>query len=228
MSPEEAIAAIRFDFTLYPPQTELFLELCPIILGESANVTQDFRQDRLWMALPGSGKRRMQAIAPTKLGEMLCRRLEDNRPAPAVLAEICARTFKAPAYIKKNGRPPPDEAIWVETGMDHFQCRQCGQCCRQLDYHDQLTEADYQLWHRLGRTDILEWVGVYRRNGKVRSYSMWLEPGTRRYAPVCPWLKPTADGSRWICQIHEVKPEICRQYPYTRKHGLMTGCAGFD
>ncbi|MGM0451743.1 MAG: YkgJ family cysteine cluster protein [Thermodesulfobacteriota bacterium] len=229
LSPEEAIAAICFDFNLYPPQTRLFLDLCPMILGENVTVMQDHRQDKLWISVAGRRQKyRMAPVTGRELATLLCRRLEQTRPAGTFLSDICSRVFQAPAYPQNSDSEASDTGVWIETGMDRFNCRQCGQCCRQLDYHDQVTESDYRMWQRLARRDILDWVGVTRRNGKVYSYSIWMEPGTRRYAPVCPWLKKAADGSHWICQIHDVKPEICRQYPYTRKHGLMTGCSGFD
>ena len=33
---------------------------------------------------------------------------------------------------------------------------------------------------------------------------------------------------RSVCTIQDVKPGICRQYPSSRKHAVMTGCPGFQ
>jgi Fe-S-cluster containining protein len=118
--------------------------------------------------------------------------------------------------------------VRIETGMEDFSCRQCGGCCTSLDYHHELTEEDVAQWERLGRTDILKWVRRIEGEGRHKAYRIWTVPGTTRLADVCPFLKKIPSENRWECLIHDVKPAICRQYPLTRKHGIMTGCPGFD
>jgi Fe-S-cluster containining protein len=117
--------------------------------------------------------------------------------------------------------------VRIETGMHLFTCRQCGQCCRFLDYRNEVGPADVARWRTMGRSDILRWVGVYRRNDAQPVYRIWVDPATGQPAAFCPFLKSNASGNRWVCGIHEVKPEICRQYPTSRKHARMTGCHGF-
>ena len=78
-----------------------------------------------------------------------------------------------------------------------------------------------------GRDDVLKWVGVYRNDRNRTVYRIWTIPGTRRLASVCPFLEHEPTENHWLCQIHEVKPTICRNYPVSRKHALMTGCPGF-
>ncbi|MDZ7580378.1 MAG: hypothetical protein U5R30_07115 [Deltaproteobacteria bacterium] len=64
-----------------------------------------------------------------------------------------------------------EPGIWLFTGMEAFTCRQCGQhCCRNLDYADQLTEADYDRWRALGRTDILEKVQRFKSRDNPVAY----------------------------------------------------------
>ncbi len=222
----EALAAIRIDFQHYPPQTELFIELAPRLLGPKALVARTPRSDDLLLA-SGNGLP-PAAVSPQVLGERLCRALETATPHPETLADWCGRVFEAPA---QPGRDPEtgEPGIWIETGMETFVCRQCGRCCRRLDYHDALTETDYDQWVALDRTDILERVGVVRKGERITGFTLWMEPGTRRYAPVCPWLTPVpgSGAERWLCRIHDVKPEICRDYPGSRKHARMTGCIGF-
>lgn len=226
LTPEAALQAIRNDFKQYPPQIRLFLDLSPLVLGPETPVIEDPHHNGIWIAVPGRRKRRMRKISYQDLGDYLCRTLDMVRPDLDRMADLCARVFNAPAY---SGRAAEGgcEGIWLETGMDNFECRQCGRCCRQLDYRFELTKSDYQLWQRLGRTDILEWVGAFRRNGRIAAYAIWVTPGTRNYAPVCPWLKNIAGTDRWECSIHDVKPEVCREYPASRKHAQMTGCEAF-
>ena len=226
LTPEEALAAIRIDFNQYPPQNRLFLDLGPLILGPEHALIEDPHHDSVWITAPEKGRGRMRKCNFRELGDYLCHTLEKIRPDPKRLADLCARVFDANAYAAKNGSEG-HEGIWLETGMDEFECRQCGRCCRNLDYRFELTETDYQLWQRLGRTDIMEWVAAFRRNGGTISYAIWITPGTRNYASDCPWLKKIPGTDRWECTIHDVKPEVCREYPASRKHAQMTGCEAF-
>lgn len=226
LSAEEAVSAIRFDFNQYAPQTPLFLELSPFILGPGWTVIEDARRDGLWIAPPKRRKRNMKKISSQDLAAILLHTLAENRPALETLAALCEQIFQARAYpgSDPSGR---GEGIWMETGMEGFQCRQCGRCCTNLDYRFELTGADYELWQELGRSDILEWVATFRRGGRITAYAIWVYPGTRQYVPVCPWLEELAGTGIMQCRIHSVKPEVCRQYPASRKHANMTGCPAF-
>jgi len=226
LSPEAALRAIRSDFNQYPPQTRLFLELCPLVLKTDRPVINDSRNNAIWIKTPAGRRQRMKKISPRELGEELLTTLASHRPESDELAGICSRVFNTAAYPGKDascGR----NGVWLETGMDTFACRQCGRCCSNLDYRFELTETDYRLWQKLGRTDILEWVAVFRRKGKILSYAIWVLPGTRNYAPACPWLEEIPGSEKSKCRIHSVKPQVCREYPGSRKHAQMTGCPAF-
>lgn len=231
LSMEEAIFAIRSDFRQYPPQTALFMDLCPLILGPETRVVNDSRYNGLWISAPGRRHiSRMRKITPPDLGRLLVDTLAKSPPPAEVMAEICRRTFLTRADPAVNGSGEK-AGLWIYPGREEFECRQCGRCCRDLDYRHELSPADYQAWQALGRDDILERVATITRGGRIVSYAMWVEPGTRRFSEVCPWLAPADPkntAGRWICRIHDVKPEICRQYPGTRKHARMTGCIGFS
>jgi len=41
-------------------------------------------------------------------------------------------------------------------------------------------------------------------------------------------LKNLPKQDKYICRIHDVKPEHCRNYPKSRKHAQKTGCKGFE
>lgn len=220
---EEAVSAILIDFRQYAPQIPLFLRIYRAILSPETMVTEDFRRGGLWAS--EHGRRSPYPIAPDDFRERLCRTLEKHPPPPGVLVDLCRAVFETDARIGRDGA---DDGIWIETDMEQFRCRQCGRCCRELDYHDQLTETDFALWERRGRTDIMEWVQLIRSGGRVVACTIWVDPETGIKTVGCPWLKRVPGSGRLECQIHEVKPEICRQYPGSRKHARMTGCIGFD
>ncbi|MFP4571944.1 MAG: YkgJ family cysteine cluster protein [Desulfobacterales bacterium] len=229
LSMKEAVSAIRIDFNHYPPQTGLFMDLCPLILGPDIAVTCD-SQSSLWIK-QARGRRtsRMQRITYPDLGRLLINTLEKSTPSADLMAEICSRVFLTRAEPSRNGIGA-ETGIRIDTGMENFKCRQCGRCCRKLDYRNEVSAEDYLNWQELERKDILERIATISRNGRIISYAAWVEPGTRRFADVCPWLVPADKKDKtgqWVCKIHDIKPEICRQYPGTRKHAQMTGCIGF-
>lgn len=222
---DQAVNAVCLDFHQYGPQMLLFCEIMPLISGGRTVVKEDIRKNGAWISV--SGQKHMRWMQWAQLVDHLCASLKNADISPELLASVCARVFQARAYPEidpGSGR----QGIRIETGMERYHCRQCGRCCRVLDYRNELTEADVQTWREQGRTDILKWVGVFRgENGKT-VYRIWMIPGTRKMADTCPFLKKIPSQNRWVCKIHQVKPAICRQYPVTRKHALMTGCPGFD
>jgi Fe-S-cluster containining protein len=223
LSRKEILAAIRADFHQYAPQTLLFLELFPLVFGERAVISGTSYGEHLWMAERGQ---KMFQISPLDLGIRLCDELEQTRPPLEVLAAVCRRVFRTvaqPGGSDRSGEP----GIWLLTDMEDFSCRQCGHCCRNLDYYDQLTEADYNRWQELGRTDILKTVRRVKMANDTFAYRMWERTGSGQTVSPCPWLHKIPTQNRWDCRIHEVRPEICRQYPGSRKHAEMTGCPGF-
>ncbi|MCJ8499638.1 YkgJ family cysteine cluster protein [Desulfatitalea alkaliphila] len=225
LNPEQALNAICLDFRGYGPQPMLFCEVLRAIHGEAMVVRREPGSEGLWIAKPGSGK--MRHLEGAELVAFMCDQVRGARLPPERLAVVSRQVFQTACRVVTD--PATDApAIAVDTGMATFACRQCGRCCRHLDYRDGITEADVARLRALDRQDILEWVGVAKGADGRNVYRIWVEPGTNRFAVPCPFLKrgPTAD--RWLCRIHAVKPEICRHYPVSRKHAAMTGCPGFD
>jgi Fe-S-cluster containining protein len=218
----EALDAIAIDFNQYPPQTDLFLKLTPLVTHGRMQVCRDLRQSGIW--IQERGRRRRRHLTARELGRTLLKRMAAEPPSPSRLAQVCTAVFETASTA---GRYRRREGIWVDTGMRHFTCRQCGACCRSLGYHDGLTDADAALWQASDRTDILAWVRTYRRGGCVTGYRIWVPPGTDRVADICPWLENRKGQGRYVCRIHALKPDICRQYPGSRKHARLTGCPGF-
>lgn len=140
-----------------------------------------------------------------------------SRPGIDTLVSLCSEVFWTEA------RPARDDkgkaGILIPTDMDCFHCDRCGKCCLSLDFHRECSFEDVALWRESGRDDILRWVGR-EADG---SFRIWVRPGTDLIAEICPWLTREEDGG-WTCSIHDLKPEICREYPGSRKHAFKTGC----
>ena len=222
---DQAVAAVCIDFRQYAPQVMLFCEVLRLVSDDRTPIRPDIPKKGVWIKL--AGRKSMRWLEGEALVAHLCETLRRTRLSPEKLAAVCARVFQARAFAAVS--PETGEAgVRIETGMEAYSCRQCGQCCRFLDYHDAVTAADVARWQALGRSDILAWVGGYRREGGNPVYRIWVDPATGRLVETCPFLKHDAAGNRWVCRIHDVKPGICRQYPVSRKHARMTGCRGFD
>ena len=225
LTTEQALEAICNDFRQYEPQTMLFCEIIRLISDGKITARRETDKDGAWIAR--AGRQKMRWMNGTELVDYMCELLRNSNLSADSLAPICARVFQTRAYAEaeaESGR----RGIRIETGMENFECNQCGQCCLSLDYQDQLKEKDVRRWQKLKRSDILEWVGVFKRNDEKKDYRIWMTPGTRQLAEKCPFLQKEPTENKWTCRIHDVKPGICRQYPVSRKHAIMTGCPGFD
>lgn len=206
---QEALDAIAIDFRQYGPQPGLFRLLGPLMLGSRFETIAPDGTARI-----RSGRQYRQ-VAPAQMDFYFLHLLETEPVSLPVLADICSLVFRTRTRAAESG-------IRIENQMDRFVCRQCGACCQRLGYEDDCFEEDVRRWEFLGRTDILAWVA--RDEAPGRPYRIWIDPVTGRAADGCPWLKRS--GSRSVCAIQDVKPEVCRQYPLTRKHAAMTGCRG--
>jgi Fe-S-cluster containining protein len=159
------------------------------------------------------------------IGDYLFTKLSEKSYPLSVIAVICSKVFRTKSWVGADIASDTD-GIWLETEMADFKCRQCGNCCQNLKYHNACYEKDYKQWEALDRKDILEKVIIIRSKSQRPQYKIWKEPGTSRFYSKCPWLQPSSIKNRYECRIHDVKPEYCRQYPLTRKHAMMTGCKG--
>ncbi len=115
--------------------------------------------------------------------------------------------------------------LLVETEMEKFKCVQCGHCCLDLSdaYQTSVPETDIKRWKREQRFDILEWVGPFEGMDEI-----WISPKTGEYVNRCPWLRKLPKQNKYICRIHETKPEKCRDFPKSKRHALDNGCKGFS
>lgn len=79
-----------------------------------------------------------------------------------------------------------------------------------------------------GRYDILEWVNSIYLGEDHYIHDIWISPKTGDDVERCPWLRKLPKQDKYICRIHDVKPEHCRNYPKSREHAEKTGCRGFE
>lgn len=159
---EQTLDAICCDFRQYDPQIMLFCEIVRLIFNGDIVVRKDTQKNGAWISR--ANDENMRWMNGSRLAEYLCESLFSVKMPPELLAAICARVFQTrafPAVDPKTGTP----GLRIETGMEDYACRQCGRCCTSLDYHDAATLQDVEKWETLGRTDILEQVGVYQRSG---------------------------------------------------------------
>jgi len=59
-------------------------------------------------------------------------------------------------------------------------------------------------------------------------HDIWISPKTGDDVSRWPWLRKLPKQDKYICRIHDLKPEHCIKYPKSREHDEKTGCRGFE
>jgi Fe-S-cluster containining protein len=108
-----------------------------------------------------------------------------------------------------------------------FTCKRCGNCCIHGAFSE-VAEEDIVLWTERGRTDILEWVRFRPIGNEEYAYEVWIDPKTKEEVEQCPWLEKLSHNGECTCQIHDVKPSICRYFPASKRHAQEMGCLGLE
>jgi Fe-S-cluster containining protein len=142
-------------------------------------------------------------------------------------AETVSEVYSEIEWVKASVAKHPKTGVTgllVETEMEKFKCVQCGHCCLELSgaYQTSVPNSDVKRWRREQRFDILEWVGPFEGMDEI-----WISPKTGEYVNRCPWLRKLPKQNKYICRIHETKPEHCRNFPKSKRHALDCGCKGF-
>lgn len=219
----EAINAICIDFRQYEPQILLFAEILRLISNDTLHLKRESGQEGAW--INDRGGRAMQWMEGRELIAFMCDAVTAAQWSTELMVAVCRRVFQSRVFPEAD--PATGETgIRIETNLKDFRCRQCGHCCKALDYHHELDAADVAHWKALGRTDILAWVTETSSGDADQAFRIWVSPQTGRIVTPCPFLMEDPASNRWRCRIHDVKPGICRQYPVSRKHAIMTGCLG--
>ena len=225
LTTQEAIQAIIADFRQYDPQIMLFSGIIGLITDNRIHLKREQGKNGAWVNR--SGKTHMKWLEGPELVGYMCDAISRAPWDSDLLADVSARVFHTRAAPDMDANTG-DKGVRIETDMEAFVCRQCGCCCRYLDYRNEVTAEDVAFWKASGRNDILKWVDEISRGGPMARYRAWVTPGTEKLADTCPFLEKEPANHRWRCRIHDAKPAICRQYPLNRKHAAMTGCRGFD
>lgn len=224
LTTDEVLGAVCRDLQHYEPQVPLMCEILRLISEDKAGVIRKNNEPCVWVRR--KGRRGLVKLDAEELPAYTCDQLAGTTIDLDTWVAICRRVFQA--RIQKIRDPTDGQwGLSIDTGMEGFACRQCGHCCRRLNYRNELTAEDIRRWKAMGRNDILAWVAEIRTSSRERTYQIWVVPGTNRFAETCPFLKQGPSNHIWICSIHDMKPQICRQYPLTRKHAVQTGCKGF-
>ena len=224
LTTREAIQAIVTDFCQYDPQIILFSNILPLMTEGRIHLKRDPGKNGAW--INRQGKPAMKWLNGPELVAYMCNAVTKTRWHPHLLATVCARVFQTRAS-PVTGTGSQKLGVCLETNMEDFNCRQCGSCCRFLEYRNEITSGDVARWRAAGRKDILKWVDEIRLKNHTSSFRVWVNPITGEQTQGCPFLREESPNGRWICRIHDVKPAICRQFPLSRKHAVMSGCRGF-
>jgi len=113
---------------------------------------------------------------------------------------------------------------WNEPESQSDDCDQCGLCCRIFGNSITPTVMNLYCWIEQGRTDILRYFSAAKEDGVWVNCAVLLkedlgdiilmemrDPETGEYLSVCPFLRRVR-REKYICSIHPVKPDMCRNY----------------
>ncbi|MCG8685655.1 MAG: YkgJ family cysteine cluster protein [Desulfobacterales bacterium] len=216
----QAIDAIASDFGQYGPQPDLFYKIAPFILKDNFKRSTSIKDQNAWVRQDKDHP--FTKVDTSAFGFYLIHMLECSNPDSESMALICAHVFEASVwpFIAEGHK-----GVCIEDQMDGFSCKRCGNCCCGLEHV--CTKEDLDLWKGLGRNDILAWVKKAPMTNGSAQYRIWIDPKTNNPMPSCPFLAPEKEKSTFTCTIHDVKPQVCREYPFTKKHAHKTGCLGF-
>ncbi len=218
---DQATDSVAADFGQYGPQPGLFCKLGLLILGNDFKI--EIFNDVERALIRRNDNDPFEPVDDTALGFYLIHVLETAEKDAVSMARICALVFQTSV---KPGVVEGESGVWVESHMNGFVCKRCGNCCRQLG--NECTREDRLLWESLGRSDILSWVKEEQSgNGEIQ-FRIWIDPQKGKPAESCPFIAPQPGKNTFICTIQAAKPLVCREYPFTKKHAQHTGCMGFD
>ena len=118
------------------------------------------------------------------------------------------------SYIIEGLPNTPANLEWL---LAHFECKQCGECCRM---------------HTIGlRVTLKEAEKLAEREGvSIKEYVIRLveDEGTYIIPQPCRYLVNDA------CAVHDIKPSVCRKYPFHQRKVfndntawvVIAGCPG--
>ncbi len=219
----QLLESIRLDFAQHTGQTILFQKLIPILWEHNGLVVDTGPHTGVW--LKQGRKSKPKRVRDDTLRDLILKKMTADPDLNNKLPALCRLIFQANAWASTDDASGA-QGVWIDTEMRHFNCRHCGNCCHALQYHDACCNEDVARWRKLERNDILAWVRIRESGTPHERYSIWVDPITKQFSQICPWLDQNIKQHR--CRIHDVKPLVCQQYPGTRKHAAMTGCIGFS
>ncbi|GEM_PF-2660213 len=111
----------------------------------------------------------------------------------------------------------PDTPANLEWLLAHFECKQCGRCCRMHTIGLRITHAEAERF-------------AQRQGVSVQEYVVGLveDRGTYILPQPCRYLVNDA------CSVHDIKPSVCRKYPFHQRKPVdsdtawvvIAGCPG--
>ncbi len=130
--------------------------------------------------------------------------------------------------------------------IPNFKCNQCGNCCKNYSKAT-IEKKDILKWINKDKKNILthiipidpygDWAWI--KNNKMfwswkrfqkeeiqngaRSFQGWFEPKSKKELIKCPWLQKI-NTKKYICQIEDVKPITCSNFPETNANAIYRGC----
>jgi Fe-S-cluster containining protein len=143
------------------------------------------------------------------------------------------KNFENPTNVVPSiPRLPEEIELLIQEEIKNretFNCTGCGKCCTYGPYMGSMSahEEDLQRWEDEDRQDILDTANIWG-DGEFRTAYLWIDPktGDEVTSGICPWVKKIGKDN-WHCTIHELRPNVCRNYPVSREQRDQFECPGY-
>ena len=119
-----------------------------------------------------------------------------------------------PGYAVEGLPNTPANLRWL---LEHFECEECGRCCRLHSVGVRVTRKEAKKLARRVQLSLDEYVG-----GAIDGKDTFIIRQPCRHL----------EGNR--CGVHDIKPSVCRKYPFNRYEEvdkntawvIIIGCPG--
>jgi Fe-S-cluster containining protein len=101
-------------------------------------------------------------------------------------------------------------------------CTRCGKCCEGLllgSVH--ISAIDMEEWESHPATARGYFLSEWAEAGRIADHiELWVSPSDGVEPARCPWLRTGRKANICSCRIHEVRPQVCRNFPLNASQAI--------
>ena len=109
----------------------------------------------------------------------------------------------------------------MSVSKEEFKCQRCSKCCKELHVVF-LTEEEVKKWRRYRvKSNYGEFPAIYfAKVLDIGTADLFFHPITGEELFRCPFLRKIHRKEKYKCLIHDIKPQVCKDFPF-RENGEL-------